>query len=66
MGASGCWAPKSPSNGGPEPSSEVRGGKKVLVAEKRNKILEFWAHQAVRNSVSEKVEARGLQDGRKE
>ena len=66
LGASGCWASSPPSNGGPGPSSEVRGGKKVLVAEKRMKILEFWARQAGRKSASEKVEEGGLQDSRKE
>ena len=66
MGASGCWASSPPSNGGPGPSSEVRGGKKELVAEKRMKILEFWARQASRKSASEKMKDGSLQDSRKE
>ena len=66
LGVSGCLTSKLPSNGGPEPSSEVRGGKRVQVAEKRKNILEFWARQAARNSVSDKVEARDLQGGRRE
>ena len=42
LGASGCWAPKSPSNGGPEPKTEVRGGLRVAAGKKRSKILEMW------------------------
>ena len=66
MGASGCWASNPPSNGGPGPSSEVCGGRKENVAEKRMKILEFWAWQESRRSGSDKRDEKSHQGNRKE
>ena len=66
LGASGCWASSPPSNGGPGPSSEVCGGRKENVAEKRMKILEFWARQESRKSGSDKMKDRSQQGSRKE